>query len=255
MPNQLNLEQIMPTQEDIIAQQKLLETHRRTLSHYLYQQSALGSIFMPPAIAQGLFEAREHIRNVKLTLRGWGIAVEEHPDDEETVSLPHKPPRGASSLQDTTRISTQSPTLQGTLRVFLCHYEEDKQAVRRLYQTLHNEGMHPWLDEEELLPGQDWRQAITKAVHTSDVIIVCLSQVAITKAGFSQKQIKYALDLADEQPEGTIFIIPAKLEPCDTPNRLSQWQAVDLFDANGADKLLRALRARHQSILTNESTP
>jgi hypothetical protein len=85
------------------------------------------------------------------------------------------------------------------LRVFLCHASADKPAVRELYQRLRAAGFEPWLDEEDLLPGQDWQYEIPKAVRQSDVVIVCLSRGSITKAGYVQKEIKFALDAADEQ--------------------------------------------------------
>jgi TIR domain len=79
------------------------------------------------------------------------------------------------------------------------------------------------------------------------VVLVCLSPTAITKKGFVQKEIKFALDAAEEQPEGTIFIIPVKLEECDVPERLRRWQWVDFFQKNGYERLLEALRLRCQS--------
>jgi len=69
-----------------------------------------------------------------------------------------------------------------SLRVFLCHSSGDKPAVRELYQRLCAEGIDAWLDEEKLLPGQDWQREIPKAVRASDVVIVCLSRGSITKA-------------------------------------------------------------------------
>ncbi len=100
------------------------------------------------------------------------------------------------------------------LRVFLCHSSSDKPKIRELYQRLRADGVAPWLDEEHLLPGQDWHLEITKAVRSSHVVIVCLSSTAISKTGYVQKEIKHALDVADEQPEGTIFLIPLKLSRC-----------------------------------------
>ena len=108
---------------------------------------------------------------------------------------------------------------QRRLRVFLRHAFADKPAVRDLYQRLSKDGVQPWLDEEDLLPGQNWKQEIPKAVRASDVVIVCFSRHSVNKAGFIQKEIKYALDAADEQPEGTIFLIPLKLEECDISER------------------------------------
>src|SRR5438270_7379352 len=106
------------------------------------------------------------------------------------------------------------------LRVFLCHSSGDKPIVRKLYQQLQSEGIDPWLDEESLLPGQNWEQEIRKAVRDSDIVLVCLSPGSISKTGFVQKEIKFALDVADEQPEGTIFLIPVRLEECNVPERL-----------------------------------
>ena len=70
------------------------------------------------------------------------------------------------------------------------------------------------------------------------------SQASINKVGYIQKEIRNVLDVADEQPEGTIFLIPVKLEPCDLPDRIRRWQWVNLFEELGYGKLLRALRSR-----------
>jgi hypothetical protein len=48
-----------------------------------------------------------------------------------------------------------------------------------------------------------------------------------------QKEIKFALDVADEQPEDTIFLIPLKLEECDVPERLARWHWVDPVGPHG----------------------
>ncbi len=139
-------------------------------------------------------------------------------------------------------------TLSRSLRVFLCHSSADKPAVRELYQRLRSDGFEPWLDEEDLLPGRDWQREIPRAVRQSHVVIVCLSRGSITKTGYVQKEIKFALDVADEQPEDTIFLIPLKLEECNVPERLSRWQWVNLFSPNGYERLMRALQVRATSL-------
>jgi len=128
------------------------------------------------------------------------------------------------------------------LRIFLCHSSGDKPEVRNLYQRLSSDGFDPWLDEEDLLPGQQWKVEIPKAVKTSDVVIVCLSHKAINKAGYVQKEIKFALDKAEEQPEDTISLIPLKLEECDVPERLQRWQWVNLFEEKGYERLMSSLQ-------------
>lgn len=139
------------------------------------------------------------------------------------------------------------------LKIFLCHTSGDKPVVRALYKWLRDEKIDVWLDEENLLPGQDWRTEIPKAVQNSDAIILCISNKSITKEGYIQKEIKFALDFADEKPDGTIFIIPCRLDECNVPARLSRWQYVDLFFDNGFftkgyEKLLKALYERSQQL-------
>ena len=130
------------------------------------------------------------------------------------------------------------------LKVFLCHAKDDKPAVRDLYGKLKNDRIKPWLDEEDLIPGQNWEYEIKKAVENTDLFVVCLSKRAVDKVGFVQKEIKFALDVADLQPEGRIFIIPLKLEECDVPARLKSWHWINYFEADGYFKLQRAMEKR-----------
>ncbi|MBE0682921.1 MAG: TIR domain-containing protein [Anaerolineales bacterium] len=134
------------------------------------------------------------------------------------------------------------------LKVFLCHASGDKPQVRVLYKHLVAEGVDAWLDQEKLLPGQDWRVEIPRAVQEADVVVICLSNKSITKEGYIQKEIKFALDSADEKPDGTIFLIPARIEDCPVPEKLSRWHWVDLFEEDGYVKLLRSLKLRADKV-------
>ena len=85
------------------------------------------------------------------------------------------------------------------LRVFLCHASQDKPIVRDLYQRLLAGGwIDPWLDEEGLLPGQDWNLEIEKAVEASDAVIVCVSSTSVAKEGYVQKELRRVLNIALE---------------------------------------------------------
>jgi flagellar biosynthesis GTPase FlhF len=130
------------------------------------------------------------------------------------------------------------------LRVFLCHASQDKPTVWKLHRYLTQHGIKPWLDREDLLPGEDWEVEIPKAIFASDVILVCLSKNSINKEGYVQKEITFALDKAIEKPEGTIFIIPVKLEECEIPKRLTRYQCVDLSRPDGRRRLLMGLNKR-----------
>jgi len=130
------------------------------------------------------------------------------------------------------------------LKVFLCHAREDKPAIRKVYEQLQTEGMNPWLDEINLLPGQNWKHEIKRALRESEAIVICFSNKSINKTGFVQKEIKEALDLYEEQPEGAIFLIPVMLEECSIPESLEHLQVARLYEENGNRKFLEALKIR-----------
>ena len=134
------------------------------------------------------------------------------------------------------------------LRVFLCHASEDKPTVVKLHRRLKKSNIDSWLDKEKIFGGQDWQHQIRMAVRRADVVIVCLSHKSINKIGFVQREVKLALEVADEQPEGSIFIIPLRLEACAVPDRLSHLHRIDFFERDGFDDLIKALNERIQNL-------
>jgi biotin operon repressor len=72
----------VPSPDDIADQQEILAAHRATLAEFLKQQALLGVAYAPPGIANGIRLSRDAIKQIKATLREWGVEVENHPDDE-----------------------------------------------------------------------------------------------------------------------------------------------------------------------------
>jgi purine-nucleoside phosphorylase len=138
-------------------------------------------------------------------------------------------------------MTTAKPRL---LSVFLCHSSGDKPAVRQICARLRSEGFLPWLDEEEILPGARWEDAIEDAVRAADVVIVCLSPGSTTKEGFLQREIRNVMSVAEEKLDESIFVIPLKLSECEVPRRFKQWQWLNYFSDDGHSRLLMALNAR-----------
>jgi hypothetical protein len=75
-------------------------------------------------------------------------------------------------------------------------------------------------------------------------VLACLSTSSIETRGYVQKELRKALDVADEQPEGSIYLIPVRLELCEVPDRLSRLHWVDFFSHDGYERLVRTLRSR-----------
>src|SRR5690349_4379349 len=116
------------------------------------------------------------------------------------------------------------------LRVFISYAREDVDHVRVIYQRLKQESfIVPWMDEDQLLPGQEWGREIELALRHSQAILLFLSRKSIAKEGFVQREVRRALDIAKAKPPGAIFIIPIRLEECEMPFELEAYQWLDIF--------------------------
>jgi len=76
--------------------------------------------------------------------------------------------------------------------VFLSHSHTDAQWVEQLATQLQEQGMTPWLDKWEIIPGSSWQQAITKGLNEAKCCVVCLG--ADKADGWFQKEYEVALD-------------------------------------------------------------
>ena len=132
-------------------------------------------------------------------------------------------------------------------RIFLAYAEEDRAEVRKLYSALQRAGFEPWMDQEKLLPGQNWPRAIDRAIDLSDFFVGCFSHRSTGKRGQFQRELGYALDVAASIPSEDIFFIPVRLDACDLPRQIVKTvQYVDLFPDwdRGVRALVKSLR-RH----------
>jgi hypothetical protein len=136
-------------------------------------------------------------------------------------------------------------------QVFLSYVREDEEKVEELYEKLSNAAYKPWMDTKDILPGEQWRNLIPQAIRQSDFFLVCLSANSIDKRGWIQKEISQALDVLQEKLDHDIYLIPVRLEDCEVPERLREFQWVDLFEKDGWPRLLAAIE---EGVKRREST-
>jgi formylglycine-generating enzyme required for sulfatase activity len=146
------------------------------------------------------------------------------------------------------------------LRVFLCHSSHDKPVVNEVYKLLSAEGwIDPWLDQKKLLPGMDWNMEIEKAVESSHIVLVFLTNNSVNKEGYIQRELKQVLNVALDMAEGTIFVIPLRLEECQLPRSLRSWQWLDYFPAESRpeayERLLTSLKIRADKLEISTDSP
>ena len=66
--------------------------------------------------------------------------------------------------------------MSGSFDVFLSHNSKDKPTVRQLAHTLQARGLKVWLDEEQLVPGRPWQEALEKIIQTAHTAAVLVGK-------------------------------------------------------------------------------
>jgi hypothetical protein len=114
--------------------------------------------------------------------------------------------------------------------IFISYASEDFNIADRLADTLEIFGFSIWFDKKSLLPGDNWKSEIRKAIKNCRYIILLLSNHSVSKKGEVQREFKLALEEQEKYPENEIFIIPARLDNCSPANeKLKELHWVDLF--------------------------
>ena len=141
------------------------------------------------------------------------------------------------------------------IRVFLSYAREDYNLVKQFYDKFKEEGIKPWMDKKDLLPGKLWDIEIRKEIKETDFFILFLTRQSSTKRGFIRKEIMFALDAWNEKLLDDIFLIPIRLQRCKVPDELSSLQYVDIFKikeinerGENYQKLLKAIELGAQKL-------
>ncbi len=134
-----------------------------------------------------------------------------------------------------------TPMTKTTTEIFLSHASQDEDKAKVIYQKLSNEGFSPWMASIDLLPGENWKRSIQKAIRECDFVLVCLTANSINKSGYIQKEIKSALEIFEEKPNDEIFLIPVRLEECEVHEHLKHLHRVDLYRIDGWDRLISSI--------------
>jgi hypothetical protein len=126
--------------------------------------------------------------------------------------------------------------------VFISYSHNDVQHARRLATDFRLAGLEPWFDKDRLEPGQKWEPTITSAIERSDRVVLLMSRRSVNDSGYFHKEIRLALDLVERRPEWAVFLIPVRLEECDSPHlalRSLHW--VDLFPESERHEALQRI--------------
>lgn len=125
--------------------------------------------------------------------------------------------------------------------IFLSYASLDYERVHEYYTALANEGLDPWLDKEKLVAGQNWDFEIKRALARAAIIVVFLSEHSIYRRGYAQREIRIALDQAQNKLHDDIYVIPVMLDEVPIPSELDAIQVVDAASENPYKQLSSAI--------------
>lgn len=125
--------------------------------------------------------------------------------------------------------------------VFISYVREDKQRVIALGNVLRAHGLRTWIDVENIVPGERWEVAINSALEHADFVLICLSCHSVTKRSFAQREIKRTVRAEEQMLADDIFLIPVRLEPCELPLILNDFQWIDAFTNSAFTDVTKAI--------------
>jgi hypothetical protein len=74
-------------------------------------------------------------------------------------------------------------------------------------------------------------------------VLVFLSQHSVANRGYVPREVKLALDTLEDVSKGEIHTIPIRLDECAVPELFHDLQWCDLFEEDGFERLVQAIRA------------
>ena len=120
--------------------------------------------------------------------------------------------------------------------IFISYFKENRDQVARLRDELIAAGEKVWWDQD-MLPGQNWRLAIRKAMSSAYAVVVCFSSESEERSRSGvYPELRDAIEMLRQYGPDRSFLFPARLSECripefqvDSMTMLSDLQYVDLF--------------------------
>lgn len=146
-----------------------------------------------------------------------------------------------SSAPSTPSPTNPPPSVSSSHRVFISYAREDYHHAKAAYDFLTQNGCKPWLDKADLIPGQDWKLEITKAISSSDLVVVFFSSDSVAKTGYIQVEYRFTIDMLCQKAEGTIYIVPVLVDSCEPPSSFQRLHWIYCKDPDWCEQIAKTL--------------
>ena len=127
------------------------------------------------------------------------------------------------------------------LPIFFSYSHADADRVAKFAATLRLAGFPTWIDQDQLLPGQNWFEKVGRAIDNARLAIVFLSRDAVSRPGAFLMETQDMLADRNKQGQDSIKVFVVKLEEVQTPNHLRQYVSFLAYQEDGYSALLDRL--------------
>jgi hypothetical protein len=125
-------------------------------------------------------------------------------------------------------------------RVFIIYARRDAEAAKSVSDLLQRHGFSPWLDLEQLIPGQDWQAEVSRAMMDSEAAVVLLSR-DLNSDSRANAQLRAARRVLTAREKDVFPLVPVKLDECAVPVDMEGVRCLVWSNPDSPDRLLEAL--------------
>lgn len=126
--------------------------------------------------------------------------------------------------------------------IFLSYSRPDQEEVEKIYRYLKLNSHAPYMDTEDLIGGENWEEALYKAIESSEIFIFCISKNSLERRGVLRKEVRRALEKLEGMLRDDIYVIPIRLEDCSYLEELKHLHALDWFEIQKREKILDSIQ-------------
>lgn len=113
-----------------------------------------------------------------------------------------------------------------TRRVFISHAYEDAELAQRLAAALRAAGRPIWIAPDDILPGEQWVEAIGRGLDISGLFVVLITPQAV-QSSWVRYEVNLAINL---ERRLRMEIVPLAVTDTETPITWSAYQALEFSD-------------------------
>ena len=117
------------------------------------------------------------------------------------------------------------------MKVFISYVNEDRELARRLSRSLEGAGFEVWLDENNILPGDNWAEKVSLALKESQAMVVLISPASVDSK-WVRHEIEFALGAKEYRGRLVpVFVGPPESIPQDrVPWILRRLKGIQMTD-------------------------